>query len=82
MEEVDAIVAIGEVVVVDELIRAIHPVKDFIAYRKIKNHLLCTQPDIVHTHSAKAGILGRLAAWSAGRPTGCRWVACSGPPGR
>ena len=28
-----------KVIVVDEMIRAIHPVKDIIAYRKIKNHL-------------------------------------------
>jgi glycosyltransferase involved in cell wall biosynthesis len=52
-----------KVIVVDEMIRAIHPSKDFAAYRKIKNHLLRIQPDIVHTHSAKAGILGRLAGY-------------------
>lgn len=50
------------VIVVDEMIRAIHPVKDFIAYRKLKEHLRRLQPDIVHTHSAKAGIVGRFAA--------------------
>ena len=48
-----------KVVVVDEMIRAIHPVKDIIAYQKIKDLLREIQPDIVHTHSAKAGILGR-----------------------
>jgi glycosyltransferase involved in cell wall biosynthesis len=46
------------------MIRAINPVKDFIAYRKIKKILNEIQPDIVHTHSAKAGILGRYAAHS------------------
>lgn len=51
-----------EVIVVDEMIRAIHPFKDLIAYRKIKKHLKNLQPDIVHTHSAKAGVLGRYAA--------------------
>jgi glycosyltransferase involved in cell wall biosynthesis len=50
-------------IVVDEMIRAINPVKDFIAYRKIKKILKEIQPDIVHTHSAKAGILGRYAAY-------------------
>jgi len=47
---------------IDEMIRAIHPYKDFISYIKIKNLLKKLQPDIVHTHSAKAGILGRFAA--------------------
>jgi glycosyltransferase involved in cell wall biosynthesis len=51
-------------IVVDEMIRAINPVKDFIAYRKIKKILKEIRPDIVHTHSAKAGILGRYAAYS------------------
>jgi glycosyltransferase involved in cell wall biosynthesis len=54
-----------KVIVVDELIRAIHPLKDFIAYRKIKEHLRRLQLDIVHTHSAKAGILGRLAGYKS-----------------
>lgn len=51
-------------IVVDEMRRAIEPVKDAISYRKIKRLLREIQPDIVHTHSAKAGIVGRFAAWS------------------
>jgi glycosyltransferase involved in cell wall biosynthesis len=51
-------------IVVDEMIRAINPLKDFLAYRKIKKILNEIQPDIVHTHSAKAGILGRYAAYN------------------
>ncbi|UCG59779.1 MAG: glycosyltransferase family 4 protein [Phycisphaerales bacterium] len=51
-----------KVVLIDELRRAIEPVKDFISYRKIKKHIRELRPDIVHTHSAKAGILGRFAA--------------------
>jgi glycosyltransferase involved in cell wall biosynthesis len=49
-------------IVVDEMRRAIEPVKDFVSYRKIKKLLREIQPDIVHTHSAKAGIVGRFAA--------------------
>jgi glycosyltransferase involved in cell wall biosynthesis len=45
------------------MIRAIQPAKDLIAYRKIKNILKDIKPDIIHTHSAKAGILGRFAAY-------------------
>ncbi|MBN1358967.1 MAG: glycosyltransferase family 4 protein [Sedimentisphaerales bacterium] len=53
-----------ETVIIDEMRRAIKPVKDFIAYRKLKRLLVGLQPDIVHTHSAKAGILGRYAGWA------------------
>ncbi len=51
-------------IVIDRMIRPISPLNDFIAYRKIKKILKKIQPDIVHTHSAKAGILGRYAAYS------------------
>ncbi len=51
-------------VVVDEMRRAIEPFKDYASYGKIKRLLRELKPDIVHTHSAKAGILGRYAAWS------------------
>jgi glycosyltransferase involved in cell wall biosynthesis len=56
----------GEVplAMVDSLRRAIHPWRDWQAYREIKRILREFKPDVVHTHSAKAGILGRLAAWS------------------
>jgi glycosyltransferase involved in cell wall biosynthesis len=54
--------------IVPELVRPVHPVKDFIALRKLENILREQRPDIVHTHSGKAGILGRLAAKRAGVP--------------
>src|SRR5688500_5526398 len=53
---------------VDSLRRAIHPWHDRRAYGELKKLLREFQPDVVHTHSAKAGILGRLAAWSLGVP--------------
>lgn len=43
--------------------RAIHPWNDWRAYREIRRVLREFQPDVVHTHSAKGGMLGRLAAW-------------------
>jgi glycosyltransferase involved in cell wall biosynthesis len=50
------------VIVVPKLIRAICPLYDTISYYQIKRHLIKLRPDIVHTHSAKAGVLGRFAA--------------------
>ena len=50
--------------VVGEMRRAILPFKDYASYGKIKDLLCKLKPDIVHTHSAKAGIVGRFAAWS------------------
>ncbi len=58
-----------KVIVISKLIRPICPVRDCISYLQIKRHLKKIQPDIVHTHSAKAGILGRFAAHSIRRVT-------------
>ncbi len=51
-------------IVVNSLRRQINPIHDIPAYKEIKKILTQLQPDIVHTHSAKAGILGRFAAHS------------------
>ena len=48
--------------IVPQLIRPIHPWCDCLSYWRIKRILRDFQPDVVHTHSAKAGILGRMAA--------------------
>lgn len=53
---------------VPELVRPVHPLKDFIALRQLEKLLRAQKPDLVHTHSGKAGILGRLAAKRAGVP--------------
>jgi glycosyltransferase involved in cell wall biosynthesis len=54
--------------ILHELVRSVHPLKDFIALHKLEKILHNQKPDIVHTHSGKAGILGRLAAKRAGVP--------------
>ena len=51
---------------VPELVRPVAPLKDVIAYRRLVRILQQQRPDLVHTHSGKAGILGRLAARKAG----------------
>ena len=53
-----------KVIVVDKLRRAINPLRDIPVYFQIKKLLRELQPDIVHTHSAKAGILGRFAGYN------------------
>jgi glycosyltransferase involved in cell wall biosynthesis len=53
---------------IPELVRAVHPWKDLLALRRLKKIFADERPDIVHTHSGKAGILGRLAAKAAGVP--------------
>jgi glycosyltransferase involved in cell wall biosynthesis len=62
--------ALGEdhLINVPELVRPVHPLKDWLALRKLERLLREQRPDIVHTHSAKGGILGRLAAKRAGVP--------------
>ena len=54
--------------VVPKLVRPVHPLKDFLALRKLEKIFREQKPNIVHTHSGKAGILGRLAAKNAGVP--------------
>lgn len=50
-------------ILVPELIRSIRPWTDLRAARILQKHLTQLRPDVVHTHSAKAGILGRSVAW-------------------
>jgi glycosyltransferase involved in cell wall biosynthesis len=52
-----------QVLVTPHLVRSPHPTHDYAAYREIKNLCRTLAPDVVHTHSSKAGILGRAAAW-------------------
>ncbi|OHB80050.1 MAG: hypothetical protein A2Z25_06390 [Planctomycetes bacterium RBG_16_55_9] len=53
-----------KIVVLRRLRRAIHPLNDTVSYFQIKKLLRQLQPDIVHTHSAKAGILGRFTGYA------------------
>jgi len=54
--------------ILPNLVRPISPRRDFLAYGELKRTLREFKPDVVHTHSAKAGILGRAAAWNLGVP--------------
>ena len=48
--------------ILPELARSINPLQDVKALRAIRAALSDFKPELVHTHSSKAGILGRLAA--------------------
>lgn len=48
--------------------RSVNPASDFFAYRELKKLIQSFKPDIVHTHAAKPGALGRLAAASSKVP--------------
>ena len=48
------------------LVREINPIKDLITTVEIFKQIQRNQYSIIHTHSSKAGILGRIAAYIAG----------------
>jgi glycosyltransferase involved in cell wall biosynthesis len=57
-----------EVRVLDELVRPVSAARDLAAFSRLRGIFESERPDIVHTHSSKAGILGRAAAWCARVP--------------
>jgi len=57
-----------EVLEIPALQRELNPVADLCAYRELRQFFQENRFEVVHTHSSKAGILGRLAARRAGVP--------------
>ncbi len=49
--------------VMPELVRAVRPAADLRAYLGLRAAFRRLRPEVVHTHSSKAGIVGRAAAW-------------------
>ncbi len=62
--------------VVPHMLRQVSPLNDARCRRELVALIRDLKPDIVHTHSSKAGVLGRAAAWEVfrrdrgGRPIG------------
>ncbi|MBI9082610.1 MAG: glycosyltransferase [Desulfobacterales bacterium] len=54
-----------------ELCRELSPIKDLKSFFKLRRIIMRYKPHIIHTHTAKAGTLGRLAAMST------RWSTSS-----
>ena len=48
--------------------RPVRPRQDNAAYRQLRSLIRYVKPDIVHTHTAKAGMLGRVSARREGVP--------------
>lgn len=54
---------------IDDLVRPVAPRRDLRALRALRSAIRDFRPDVVHTHSSKAGVLGRLAAHLEGGAT-------------
>ncbi|MFG0286133.1 MAG: glycosyltransferase family 4 protein, partial [Phycisphaerales bacterium JB039] len=50
---------------VPDMVRQVNPLRDLRARGQLRRLIAAIAPDIVHTHSSKAGILGRQVAWGA-----------------
>lgn len=83
---VDALRTAGvEVVTLQHLRASINPVRDVQALAEIRSALKRLRPDLVSTHSSKAGILGRAAGRTLGLPvvfTAHGWAFTPGIPRR
>ncbi len=53
----------ARIVQIEAMRRAVDPWHDAVCYRALRRLIREVRPEVVHTHSSKAGILGRAAAW-------------------
>ncbi len=58
-----------ELMTLGTLRRAVHPIRDWKVVRELTQIFKGIHPDVVHTHSSKAGIVGRWAAARAEVPS-------------
>jgi len=60
--------------VLPDMVRELSPWHDHFSFRQCRRLISELEPDIVHTHSSKAGVLGRWAGWKEGGQAGRRGV--------
>lgn len=68
---------------IPDLVRSIHPVYDLIAISALRRRIRAFRPELVSCHTAKAGLVGRLAALCEGVPalfTAHGWQFAEGIP--
>lgn len=53
----------AQMIEITSMRRAVLPIHDVRCYLALRRLIRKVKPDVVHTHSSKAGILGRAAAW-------------------
>lgn len=73
------------VIELQRLVRELRPVRDLAAIAELRRVIRRVRPDVVHTHSSKAGVLGRLAAVGSGARVvhnvhGWSFAPLHGPP--
>lgn len=66
--EAASAVAPARLKILPSLTRPVRPLRDVLAFWELVTLFLTERPDVAHTHSSKAGVLGRLAAALAGVP--------------
>ncbi|MBL8963124.1 MAG: glycosyltransferase [Phycisphaerae bacterium] len=66
---------------VRHLVREVSPAADWKCLSELRDLIGRIGPDVVHTHSSKAGILGRRSAWTFARPGMKRSGIDAKPPG-
>ncbi len=67
-----------EAIETPNLVRELSLSRDPKCYRDLCKLIVAWKPDVVHTHSSKAGILGRMAGWAERVP--CVVHTVHGPP--
>lgn len=65
---VDRLRGVGVPSAIIPMRRRIHPLADLLACRQLQRFIQQREYDVLHAHSSKAGVLGRLAAWRAKVP--------------
>lgn len=60
---------------VPDLVREVSPLRDARCLGQLKALIRRVRPDVIHTHSSKAGILGRVAGWAVWRAGDVRAAA-------